>query len=43
MAKDAITRLVCMKCGVDVSGPDEKSVKETMARHEKKHAVRKPK
>lgn len=29
-------RLVCAKCGQDVSGPDAKSVKETMARHMKK-------
>jgi hypothetical protein len=25
--------LVCKECGADVSGPGEKSVKETMARH----------
>ena len=30
--------LLCGKCGESVSGPEEKSVKETMARHEaKKH------
>jgi len=40
-AKDApaITELVCT-CGEKVSGPDAKSVKDTMERHEKKHAAK---
>lgn len=35
MSKHApeIHTLVCPKCGEDVSGPDEKAVNETMARH----------
>ena len=38
---DKIYELTC-KCGEEVSGPDEESVKETMARHEKKaHPVKK--
>jgi uncharacterized C2H2 Zn-finger protein len=44
MAKNTtdITVLTCPKCGSEVSGPDAKSVKDTMARHTKKaHAAKK--
>ena len=32
---DDIWGMVCEKCGEEVSGPDKKSVEETMARHDK--------
>lgn len=31
---------ICKQCGESVSGPDEKSVRETMARHEQKHKAK---
>ena len=39
-----IPTLTCPKCGEEVSGPDAKDVKATMARHEaKKHPAKKAK
>lgn len=33
---DKMYSIVCKKCGHETSGPNEKSVKETAARHMKK-------